>query len=468
MSASDFIDEIIGDRLGGSKSSLIFTPQNIVSDMCDLLFIKHDKEYEYIGGSENNPLRLDSTFLAFADKSGRFPVELFKRLMNTKLLKDVYPDESERRNHILNNMIYVYSLSNESVLLARRLLYGSIVSRYNKNINIINDIDLVATCKSNPTNIENVANTIAKYLGFKNSNGDLIMRFDCAIGNPPYNNDMYLEFVTLGHKLAKQYDVWITPAKWQAKGGKENKAFRRDIVPYMREIVYYPDCIELFGISENSGITYYIVTKEVHDEKDIINKAYYQPLVNSEIKRTLNEDDTLWNIGSQILNKINSKNEDKFKLNIIDEYNRKEYTICASKQWCGSRVSSGAWDMQTSSIKPSAIGKGGCIFNPAGNIKVIGKIVGLRKGEHDDSGSSVYIFTSDSKDECNSFYSWITTKLVSFLILINLKGSIIMNDTTLKYIPDPGQFDHIFTNDEMYARYKLTDDEINIIESVIK
>ena len=46
----------------------------------------------------------------------------------------------------------------------------------------------------------------------------------------------------------------ITPAKWQAKGGGQNDLFRKTIVPYMSKIVFYPDCIDVFGIGEVGGI----------------------------------------------------------------------------------------------------------------------------------------------------------------------------------------------------------------------
>lgn len=292
------------------------------------------------------------------------------------------------------------------------------------------------------------------------------MKFDVVIGNPPYNNDIYLDFVTLGHILSAQYSCWVTPAKWQAKSDKKNGTFRKEIVPYMSKIVYYPDCIEIFGISDNSGITYFLIGKERQAIKSIENRAYFQPLINSIENRELENDDTLWNVGQAIVNRIGQCK--KYGLNIIKEEDRKEYTICVGKQWCGSRVSSGAWDMKTSKIKDEYIGKGGCIFNPSGDIKVLGKVVGLTHNEYDSSNSSIYIFTSDSKEESLSFYSWLTSKLVSFLILINLSGSIIFNDKTLKFIPDPGSFDHIFTDDELYKKYGLAPEEINVIESIIK
>jgi hypothetical protein len=42
------------------------------------------------------------------------------------------------------------------------------------------------------------------------------------------------------------------------------------------------------------------------------------------------------------------------------------------------------------------------------------------------------------------------------------------NDESWRFVPDPGAFDHIFTDEELYKKYELTQNEIDIIESVIK
>lgn len=61
------------------------------------------------------------------------------------------------------------------------------------------------------------------------------------------------------------------------------------------------------------------------------------------------------------------------------------------------------------------------------------------------------------------------TRLARFLFLASVcKLTGVYNDFDWRFVPDPGKFDHIFTDQELYEKYNLTPDEINLIESVIK
>ena len=101
------------------------------------------------------------------------------------------------------------------------------------------------------------------------------MKINIVIGNPPYNNDMYIPFVLLGHKIANKCTSMITPAKWYAKTGKDNDNFRNELVSYMNKIVYYPDCTDIFEISVPDGITYYTIKKTSCEIKEIKNMAKF-------------------------------------------------------------------------------------------------------------------------------------------------------------------------------------------------
>jgi hypothetical protein len=57
---------------------------------------------------------------------------------------------------------------------------------------------------------------------------------------------------------------------------------------------------------------------------------------------------------------------------------------------------------------------------------------------------------------------------VRFLVTLGMCASSVRNEETWRFVPDPGAFDHIFTDEELYKKYNLTEEEIAIIESVIK
>lgn len=60
------------------------------------------------------------------------------------------------------------------------------------------------------------------------------------------------------------------------------------------------------------------------------------------------------------------------------------------------------------------------------------------------------------------------TKFIRFIAFTKIDGQQPKFRELYNHIPDPGAFDHIFTDEELYKKYNLTDDEIKLIESVIK
>lgn len=75
------------------------------------------------------------------------------------------------------------------------------------------------------------------------------------------------------------------------------------------------------------------------------------------------------------------------------------------------------------------------------------------------------------EDEYKSVISYFSSRLIRFLMLISVHGQHIfssVDDTIFRFVPNPGAFDHIFTDQELYQKYGLTPEEIAIIESVIK
>ena len=283
------------------------------------------------------------------------------------------------------------------------------------------------------------------------------MHIDVVVGNPPYNNDIYIPFVEMGHSLASTCSVFITPAKWQAKGGEKNEQFRQNIVPHMSKIVYYPNCSDIFLIGEQSGISYYLIDKNnKYNEKDIKNVCKRQNAYNNESHRIM--DNTLNNIIQKIYNNsIKPINSKTYKWNDFGYY--KKYCVAINNKVNNERGVQGQYQAY------------GTISYTTGQSNVICKpfLIEDIQEEIDLTNADKVIYTSDTKEDCISLISWLNTKFVRFFIYGNLIGiSPVISDINFRLVPDPGAFDHIFTDEELYKKYNLTPEEINIIESVIK
>lgn len=420
-------------RMG--TTNYIYTPENIVDAMVDML--------------PDDFWTPDVKVLDIFCKSGRFLRAMYNKLYNSPYLADM--DASKRKNHILNEQIYGLTDDFTCLMLSERMLYG--YAQYGKkNIKMID-------------NMQTIIKDSEKFIGTVEGNFEN-MKFDLVIGNPPYNNDLYLDFVTVAQHLSSKYTVMITPAKWQAKGGKKNEDFRKNVVPYMSKIVYYPDTLDVFAIADACGISYYLIDSKEHDICEIHNKCAMKKEFNSIENRSILSGQSLWNIGNEIVERIGKQSP----FRVEEVHDRKKYTVSINTQSSLMRGFAikeqdeyGKWK-----IRQDLVGKGGAIFDKDGKAVVIGKITILDANSSNVSGTSKCIFTSDNENEIKSFISYINTKLVAFLMLITLNGLIVINNETFRFVPAPEAFDHIFTDQELYEKYNLTAEEINIIESVIK
>lgn len=449
--------------------SLMYTPISICRDMVNLI--------------PDDVFNKDAKFLDIACKSGRFLREIMYRLMESNQMQSGSAEgrdkkkynlaiESERKEYIMREQLFGLSLNDTVVNIARRNLYGTLDS----------SIDNIITVKEYPeiahkpkyvmgdTNIYKILEEKFNIMADEKKG-----MFDVVIGNPPYNKGIDLDFIDLGYKLSKKYTVMITPAKWQTaktvrKMASKNinyEQFRPEYVKRMKYVCFYPDCLDVFGISQADGISYFMIDKNSTYENNctVENKCNLQKLLNSTAVRDITHQQSLWNIGNEIVECLG----DYKKYSIEEVIDKKDYTININKQLRQSL--SGAWDWNNSCIDKKYIGHGGYLFNQKEyNIGVIDKIRCLKKDEESTSGTSTNVFTSDSIDECKSFYTWITSKFTRFFILINISSLTIINDNTFRFVPAPpsGKFDHIYTDEELYKAFNLPQKYIDVIESVIK
>lgn len=280
------------------------------------------------------------------------------------------------------------------------------------------------------------------------------MKFDVVIGNPPYNNGMDIDFIDTGFRLSKAYTCMITPAKWQT--AEYNQAiesklsyggFRELYSQYIREVVFYPCCRDIFSIDQADGITFFIMDKEKHAVTRVVNKSKHFTYLNSVETRSIDNGNTLVNIGNDIVN-------------YLGDYKRFTFDDCSIsgryKVWMNIKIPAGGLATVESNRPVYFVGSG---FIEDSTTEVLEKTPAYKM-----------VFASDNIFECESFLSWIQTRFVGFFIAINVsKLTGIFTNHYFRYVPYPKQgFTIKYSDDILYKQFKLTNEHIKQIESMVK
>ena len=253
----------------------------------------------------------------------------------------------------------------------------------------------------------------------------------------------------------------------------------------MKDIVYYPMAGDIFSIAETGGISYYIVDNKLHNEryqtvicecndfserKHYTSDSYlYSSVVNNIIKKTSAD-----SIQSYMAHKDNSNSflrqyylHESFKPCHIKSDKINNIEVMSGGNIKGYCSKSDMYTMAnidkykvTIPVMVSA-GVWGCI--PNYGVSPMTKL----KPYQVPIGSYPIIAFFDTEEECDNFLSYCNTKIVKFLHYLGISATTESSDFW-RFVPNPGAFDHIFTNQELYKKYNLTVEEVRIIERVIK
>jgi site-specific DNA-methyltransferase (adenine-specific) len=419
----------------------VYTPPSLINDMLDKLPVD----------VWMNP---DLKWLDPAAGIGNFEVFVFHRLMDGLL--DEFPDEEERKKHILENMLYVAEIDPKSVHIYKQVFDGE---RYALNVHE------------------------GDFLKMDPEAAFGVNRFDVVVGNPPYQESfqnlktgsvkpIYNEFITRALSFT-QHLTFVTPSRWFA-GGRGLDIFRKEMLS-RTDIVYIhhipqKQADRMFGnsVEIKGGISFFHIdmlysgTCDFNGipidltKYDILLDPRYTSIVDKAIaSMEASKRDSLKSIcKGSAYSGIKTNDTKLLEGEAVDTYKcyvskQKGLTKYIKKTDCKQRDYS-KWKVITSEAYNSG--------NNFGNLYVL---------RPDEICNQTYIlFETESYQEACSLVSYLDTYLVRFLVSCR-KVSQHMKPDTLKWAPLP-DMDREYTDNDVYAMYGIDSAEIELIQKTVK
>lgn len=255
-------EEDIFELIPNQKTNQIFTPKKVVQMMINNL-------------EEHDPslfTRTNSTFIDLYMKSGMYITEIVRKLFNNT--RKEYSSDQECLKHILENQVFGFAPTPILQGITQSYIFGFDTEQ---NISRKNFIQHDLT----PQAQEGVAKQKLQELLNLNEN----MKFDAVVGNPPYQeNDggaqssakpIYNNFVTSAKLLDPNYISMIMPSRWYA-GGKGLDDFRHEML-HDKRIAILHDFLNPEQVFPNTnirgGICFFLWDKN-YDNKVNLTKVF--------------------------------------------------------------------------------------------------------------------------------------------------------------------------------------------------
>lgn len=485
--------------LANLSNDEVFTPPELANDVLDML----PQEI----WSDPTVKVLDPCC-----KSGVFLREAAKRFIRG--LDRVYPDLQERVDHIMREQLYGIAITELTSLLSRRSLYCSkfpngrfsVVEFDSSEGNVRHRAiqhtwagDRCAFCGASREEYDRDAALETHAYEFIHADDPeriLNMKFDVIVGNPPYQLEtggssrqakpIYNLFVRQAKKLKPRYLSMIIPSRWFA-GGMGMDSFRNEMMSddHITQMVDFANAKECFPQNSISGgVCFFLWERDRHDVCTFTN---VQGGERNSCQRRLNEFNTLvrYNDAVGIIRKIRNFGETSVS-SLVSPIS--PYSIPTNIR--GEKEPSPEHPIPLlSSGGISYIGEAEVIRKPESfnGFKVAISQTGAEHACEPDKTGMFRVLTSSirilppnsacthsylvagpfgSEPECRGFISYLQTKFVRFLIL-QAVSSIHISRQTFSYVPRQ-DFSRLWSDAELFEKYSLTDEEIRLIETMIK
>ena len=492
--------------LANLSNNEVFTPPEVVNWMLDML-----------------PQKLfsdpNTTFLDPACKTGVFLREIAKRLI--KGLEASFPDLDQRLEHIFHKQLFGIAITELTSLLSRRGVY---CSKYpNSDFSVVHFDTPEGNIRFSRTE-HTWKNGRCMFCGANREEydrGDALethayefihtttpekifnMKFDVIIGNPPYQlsdggaqasaKPIYNLFVEQAMKLNPHYLTMIIPARWMT-GGKGLTQFRGNIIRDKRfrilhDFVNSTDCFS--GVDIKGGVCYFLWDRDYtgkclilrHDNKIVIESCRNLAEAGDDIFIRYQEliaiKEKVWRQSQESFSSIVSAMKPYgLRGDVFDSYAKYNLPPLETQP-----VENGYRVLGLTGNRRSFryVSKGYPL--PKDDMLEAYKIFIPRNwgnGDLSDVPSALYLASPGelctetfiqvgpfvSKIEMENAYSYIKTKFLRALVGIR-KQDQGASKAVYQFVPMQ-DFSKSWTDEELYAKYNLTNEEVGFIESMIK
>lgn len=485
--------------LANLSNDEVFTPPVVVNRMLDLLPAELWR----------NP---DARFLDPVSKTGVFLREIAKRLMEG-LCKRI-PDRQQRADHIFTRQLFGIAITELTALLSRRSVYCSKQANGPYSVcTAFHDADGNIRFRSTEHSWQNGR---CRYCGasrevydrddtleshayefIHTENPETIfpdMKFDVIIGNPPYQLEvgiekdnyaipLYHKFIQQAKKLRPRFISMIIPSRWFA-GGRGMDDFREEMLhdTRLQILVDYPNAADCFpGIDLSGGVCYFLWNSEYNGICKIVSNRGkdYQSTMNRPLLEPGNDTFIRFNEAIPIIRKIIAYKEPTFDslvspqtpfgiVSSFKDYSDKPfeesiaiYTVNGIKYIREDQVSKNRqWISPYKVFISKSYGERG-----AYPYRFLAKpFIGTPRS----CCTQTYLMIGpfNTSIECENVISYINTRFFRFCIMQKKNTQDAMRGV-YSYVPIQ-DFSQSWTDEKLYAKYGITDEEIKFIESMVR
>lgn len=504
----------------------VFTPPELANRMLDMVAEAWAADH---GGAD---LWADKTvrFLDPCAKSGVFLREITRRL--TDGLAEEMPDLEQRVNHILTRQVYGIGITHLTSLLARRSLYCSKHANGKHSIakgfagdggNVWFERlehtwvgDRCAYCGASKTILDRGEGFESHAYAFIHTDdvkariGELFggdMQFDVIIGNPPYQladgggtgtsaMPIYNLFVDQAKKLNPRLLTMVIPSRWFT-GGKGLDEFRKSMLEddRLRSIDDYVIASDVFpGVALKGGVCFFLWERNNRGPCRVT--TYFKDDAPSTSIRQLVEEGAevfvRFNEGLSILKKVVLAESGTTDSLLLHDNARFDYMVSTRRPFGLDSKFRGKSAEGTNDVL--VYQNGGKGYMPRASVGTGIDLIDRWKvfvgfaapgtgnkdtyphkiistpfvGEPGSICSETYLCIGpfDSRSEAESVLSYLSCRLTRLLILLHKPSH---NTTRRVYTFVPIQeWTRRWTDEDLYAKYGISADEIAFIEKVVR